>query len=103
MEVDAGSLEVTNNKAESRFEVQIEGHLAVVDYFLSGESIIFTHTGVPDALGGQGVGSKLAKTALEYAQEEELWVVPKCPFVRAYIKRHSEYRSLVPPDFDYMF
>ena len=57
--------------------------------------IIYTHTEVPDALEGRGIGSKLARTVLDYARAAHLAVVPSCPFIRAYIARHPEYQDLV--------
>ena len=84
-----------HNGAESRFEVIKDGLLAELTYRRRGDLIIFLHTGVPDALEGQGIGSALAQTGLDFARSEGLEVVPRCPFVRGYIKRHPEYQVLV--------
>ncbi|MGB3716041.1 MAG: GNAT family N-acetyltransferase [Candidatus Promineifilaceae bacterium] len=100
MELEIDKITVVNNAADSRFEVQQGGHLAVIDYYREGNNIVFTHTGVPDAIGGQGIASKMAKTALEYARSTDLGVVPLCPFVKAYIRRHPKYQELVSKDFD---
>ena len=84
------------HKAESnRFEIQTEGLVAVLEYSLQPGRIIFTHTGVPPALEGRGIGSQLAKAGLEYARENKLKVTPLCWFVAAYIERHPEYAELV--------
>ena len=99
MQLEIDKITVINNTADNRFEVQEGEHLAVIDYYRKGNNIVFTHTGVPDALGGQGVAGKMAKTALEYASSEALDVEPLCPFVRAYIRRHPEYQELVSKDF----
>jgi len=53
------------------------------------------HTEVPPEHEGQGYGGALAKAALDYARAEKLRVIPTCPFVRAYVKRHPEYAALV--------
>ena len=99
MTTDPANLPVENNEDESRFETTVDGYLAFAEYRLSGDSITFTHTLVPNELEGRGIGSKLAKTALDYAQSEHLGVVPICPFITAYIKRHREYVDLVLPEF----
>ena len=99
MQIELDKIVVENNADESRFEVQVGEYLAVIDYYRQGNDIVFTHTGVPDPLGGQGLAGKMAKTALEYAKHNGLDVVPNCPFVRAYIRRHSEYRELVSENF----
>ncbi len=61
--------------------------------------IVFTHTEVPEALEGHGIAAKLAHTALEHARAQRLTVVPLCPFVASYIRRHAEYQGLVHPDY----
>lgn len=86
---------VTHPPDAGRFEVQLDGHTAELTYQRVGEKIIFTHTGVPPALEGRGVGGALARAGLEYARAEELVVRPLCPFVAAYIARHPEYADLV--------
>jgi predicted GNAT family acetyltransferase len=85
---------IVHNTEQSRFEVEIDGSLAVLLYVLRPGKIIYTSTRVPRHLEGGGVGSDLAKTALEYAREKDLTVVPNCSFVRAYIQRHPEYKDL---------
>ena len=95
-------LTVTNNTEAQRFEAQLGAEQAVAEYHLKNNVIIFTHTEVPEAMEGKGVAGKLIKTALDTAQAEHYQVVPLCPFVAAYIKRHHEYQGLVMPRFRYM-
>ena len=90
----AAGYEVVHEPEESRFAVHAAGHTAVLEYQRVGERIIMPHTVVPGPLEGQGVGSQLARTALDWAGQENLRVVPLCPFVRAYIQRHPEYAAL---------
>lgn len=92
-----GDIHVLHNQENNRFEVTHEGHLAVLDYRRRGERLIFIHTGVPAELEGQGVGSALARTGLNYAADKALLVVPYCPFVKGYIERHPEYHPLTQP------
>lgn len=89
------TIEVVNNPERHRFETRLNGVLAMASYRLSGDVITFTHTEVPDTISGHGVANKLARTALDHARENGLTVVPLCPFIAAYIKRHPEYQSLV--------
>ena len=88
-------LEVRHNLPASRFEIQAGEHLAVLEYQLDNDNIVFTHTLVPAALEGQGIGSQLAKAGLDYAKDNLYRVIPLCPFVEAYIRRHAEYQPLV--------
>lgn len=87
--------EVHHNLATSRFEIQVESHIAVLDYNQRGDVITFIHTGVPAELEGRGIGSQLARAGLEYAREKTFKVVPLCSFVAGYIERHPEYQSLL--------
>lgn len=87
--------EVTDNRSESRFEMKAEGQTAIAAYRLGEGRIDFTHTEVPPALEGRGIGSALIKGALDQVRGWGLKVVPTCPFVKAYIDRHDEYRDLL--------
>jgi predicted GNAT family acetyltransferase len=86
---------VQDNPAESRFELNVDGHLAAAYYELSDGTITFTHTEVPKELGGRGIGSQLAKAALDQARAKGLKVVAQCPFVNGYIGKHAEYADLL--------
>lgn len=87
--------DVRDNPAESRFELEVDGHTAIAVYRLSGDTITFVHTEVPEELGGRGVGSTLARGALEQARARGLKVVAKCPFIAGYIGKHPEYQGLL--------
>ena len=88
-------MDVTNNEAEQRYEVEVEGATALAAYRLRDGRITFYHTEVPDALEGRGVGSALVKGALADVRRRGLKVVPACSFVRAYIERHEEEQDLL--------
>lgn len=88
-------IEVTNNRSAKRFETTMGDALAVLEYELKDGVLTLVHTGVPSVLEGKGIGGKLVKAALEFASEQGLKVVPLCPFVRSYIKRHQEYQRLL--------
>ena len=86
---------VANNQEKSRFEVVHDGETAVLDYQLDGDVIAFTHTGVPPTIENQGVGTALARTALDYAETHGLRVRPLCAFVASFIEENPEYQHLV--------
>ena len=86
---------VIHNTEQKRFEVQLDEQIAELTYHLNGNIIIFTHTGVPSAWEGRGIGSLLAKTGLEYAKKNDLKVQTLCWFVDGYIQRHTEYQNLM--------
>ena len=86
---------VTNDEAAGRFELTLEGHTAYATYESVGHSIVFTHTETPPELRGRGVGSALARGALDAARARHLEVVPLCPFIASFIGAHTEYLDLV--------
>ena len=86
---------VVMNEAERRFEAKLDGETAFAEYRLIDHGIILPHTVVPEAFEGKGVGSALAKTALGYAREQGLKVIPLCPFIAGYIQKHPEWRDVV--------
>ena len=88
------NVEVTHNPEEHRFELTVDGHLAVLDYIMFDDIMIFTHTGVPPEIEGRNAGVKLAQTGLEYARDNGLGVRSKCWFVSKYLRRHPEYQNL---------
>jgi len=94
MQIDTQNLNVFQNISENRFEIQIDDLIAVSQYQQTGNVITFYHVGVPPELEGQGIGGLLAKAGLDYARENSLKVIPACPFVAAYIRRHPEYQDL---------
>ena len=83
----------------NRFETRVDGIAAEVEYRVEGDTLRLIHTNVPEELEGRGVGSRLARFALEEARRRRLRVWPDCPFVAAYIRRHPEYLDLVHTDF----
>jgi uncharacterized protein len=87
--------DVINNKAHHRFELEMDGHLAIEHYTLDGNVITFEHTEVPKELGGKGVGSKLVQGALDQVRAAGLTLIPQCPFVKAWIDKHPDYADLV--------
>jgi predicted GNAT family acetyltransferase len=89
------SLQVHHNQANSRYEVEVDGQLALIAYRDTDGVRYYTHTEVPKALEGRGIASLMAKAVLDEAQAEHLTIVPLCPFVRGYIERHPQYKSLV--------
>lgn len=93
--MDTERIEVEHNSGESRFEAELNGKLALLTYRLRDSSIVFLHTEVPPEFEGRGIGGKLARAGLDYARSSALKVVPKCPFIAEYIRRHPEFEDLL--------
>lgn len=91
--------EVQDVPARSRYEVTVDGELAgFAQYRMFQGARVFTHTEVSDAYEGRGVGSALAQGALDDVRARGLKLVPQCPFIAEYIRRHDEYADLIDAD-----
>lgn len=89
---------IRDNAEKSRFEADLgDGALAIVEYRLDEGRIAFTHTEVPSAYEGRGIGTALVQFALGWARERGLRVAPICPFFAAYMKDHQEQQDLLDP------
>ena len=87
----------SHNPAEHRYEAHLDGQLAgFAAYELTDRLVIFTHTEVGDAFEGHGVGSAIARFALDDVRAAGTHrVLPLCPFIKSWIARHSDYADLV--------
>ena len=92
-------IQVQDQPEQNRFATTVDGSEAVLGYRIEGGRMRLHHTGVPGEIEGRGVGSQLARHALNAARERGLTVWPDCPFVASYIQRHPEYLELVDADF----
>jgi len=86
---------ITRNDAAGRFEVTVEGHLAELTFRRDDNRLILEHTGVPEAIGHHGIAAELAEAAFRFAEDENLSVVPRCPYVRAWLDKHPEQAHIV--------
>jgi predicted GNAT family acetyltransferase len=87
--------DVFDNTDQRRWQVEIDGRLALIKYQERDGQIMYLHTEVPPDLEGRGIASAMARAALDDARARGLRVVPLCPFVASYIRRHPEYQDLV--------
>ena len=86
---------VRDNKALSRFELDVEGGVAFANYRLSPSSVIITHTETPRALRGRGIASELVEGALGLIRADGHKVIAGCGFVVDYLSKHPEYADMV--------
>ena len=82
--------DVVHAPDRSRFELTQDGATAVLTYEEGDGDVALLHTVVPPELEGSGIGSRLAETAVGWAREQGLEVVPVCSFVRGWLERHPD-------------
>lgn len=92
-------LVVINNNELLRFELNLNGEHAFINYRLQKGNIAFMHSIVPESFKGKGIGTLMARTALEYANTEKLKVMLYCPFVSKFVREHEEYHHLVDTNY----
>ena len=90
---------VIDNPERHRYQVLVDGaEAARTEYNLLKDAVMFTHTEVQPEHEGKGLGSRLAKFALDDVRRRGLKVIPVCTFIAGYIRRHPEYLDLVSED-----
>lgn len=88
--------ELRNNTERKRLELEVDGHIAYIEYILDNQGTMYlTHTEVPRALEGKGVGSRIVSLALEYLKEHGHHLAPLCPFVAKYLTKHPEWQAIL--------
>lgn len=91
--------DIQNNAEAKRYELPVDGEVAVVTYNLSPPNLMITETLVPQQLEGQGIASRLAKHVLADAKARDLLILPVCPFFSAYLQKHPEHAAVVHPTY----
>ncbi len=83
-----------HNRARHRYEFDTEAGAALAFYRLDNGVMTFTHTEVPAALRGRGIGSAMIHAVLTDVRAQGLKVIAACPFVADYLARHQEFADL---------
>jgi uncharacterized protein len=88
--------EIIDNPEDSRYEVCLDGSvIGRADYQRDGDRVVIPHTQIAPAHGGQGLGGRMVRYALDDIRRQGLTVVPACPFVSDFIGKHPEYADLL--------
>jgi len=89
---------LTINAPSHRMEMEIEGGVAFIDFKHIKNKFFFIHTEVPIAMRRKGAGTAIVQKTLQYAKENNLTIIPVCPFVQSYLQKHKEWNSIIAPD-----
>lgn len=88
------------NEEKKRFEIEIDGHYAFINYGEFGNQIALVHTETDPELSGKGAASAVVEKTLHYLENNNKSLLPFCPYVFAYIKKHTEWKRIVSPRFN---
>ena len=90
------TITIDRNDATRRYELTLGDELAgIAEFRTTPDGIVFTHTVVRPEFGGRGLGTQLAKFALDDAVARGERIVPRCPFIAAYVREHPAYEASV--------
>lgn len=95
--MNISEFEVVNNLENNQFEIRRNDLIARIPYSIKDDSIGLLQTHVPDEWRGKGLAKKMAECALNYAKENNLRVIPYCPFIAKYIDEHPEWLPYSKP------
>ena len=95
MELNLDAVAVIHDEEAHRFEATVNGLRSLLSYHLFPDRIVLNHTEVPPPIEGHGMAAKLTHAALDFARANHLRVVPLCPYVADFLRKHREYQDLV--------
>ena len=94
------SPEVLHNASAHRYEIRVGDELAGFTEAVPTDDpqvILFPHTEIAEAFGGQGLASTLVQGALDDIRERGLRIKATCPYIIGWLPKHSEYEDLLAP------
>ncbi|TXE10348.1 N-acetyltransferase [Gelidibacter salicanalis] len=100
MKTEYFDIPLVKNEDKKRFEIEIDGHFAFIDYKEFGSQIALVHTETDPELAGKGAAAAVVEKTLHYLDDKKIVLLPFCPYVFAYIKRHPEWKRIVSPKFN---
>jgi predicted GNAT family acetyltransferase len=86
---------VVDRPQAQRFELAFPGGVAFATYRAEGDRLVLTHTEVPAAFNGQGIGSRLAQGMFDLIRASGRKAVIRCSFLAAWLRRHPAYADLI--------
>ncbi|MCA8830918.1 GNAT family N-acetyltransferase [Hymenobacter pini] len=97
MKPELQDLPLIDNNGSHRFELTVNHSIAFMEYGERDGNLALFHTEVPAQLEGQGVGTAIVEKVLLEMERRHKLMIPLCPFVTSYLKRHPEWQRLVAP------
>lgn len=93
------SIPLIKNDSKKRFEINVDGHFAFINFGETGHQIALVHTEVEPELEGTGAAAAVVEKTLHWIEENNKTLLPFCPYVFAYIKKHPEWKRIVDTRF----
>jgi predicted GNAT family acetyltransferase len=91
--------DVRDNPEARRYELEVDGQVAVMTYNLNPPQLMITETLVPEALEGRGLASRLAAAVVADVRARGLVLLPVCPYLAGWLQKHPEHADIVHPTY----
>lgn len=88
-------MNIIDNREKNRFEAEIDGHQAIVEYSVKPGILVLEHIEIDKELAGKGIGGEMAESVLLEMELRGLKVIAECPFIKKYIEKHPEWNSIL--------
>ena len=90
-----------DNGSRGFYEATVDGEKAgkMTFHWLDDTTLIIDHTGVNEAYNGLGIGRQLVMAAIEYARENDIFIIPHCPYAKSLFRKMEEIQDVLYPDF----
>lgn len=92
---DLQALPLVDEPEDRQFVLQVGTYRARMEYERNADRIFLTHVEVPPAIEGHGVAAVLTEKVLQWIEAERLKLVPYCPYVKTYLRRHTAWQRLL--------
>jgi len=99
MKPEFENIPLNKNENKKRFEIEINGHFAFIDFVETENQISLIHTEAEPELAGTGAATAVVEKTLEYIKKSNKLLLPFCPYVFAYIRKHPEWKAIVDEHF----
>lgn len=100
MKPEFENIPLVKNEEKKRFEIELNNHFAFIDYKETSHQISLIHTEADPELAGTGAAAAVVEKTLIYIEESGKKLLPFCPYVFAYIKKHPEWKRIVSERFE---
>ncbi|TGD59710.1 GNAT family N-acetyltransferase [Flavobacterium humi] len=99
MKPEYTEIKLFKNEKDHQFEITVNGYKALIVYKEQPGIISLIHTEAAPELEGKGAATAVIEKTLDYIEANKYTLIPLCPLVFAYIKRHPEWKRIVDKSF----
>lgn len=92
------AIPLVKNRQKNRFELNIDDQTIFIDYKEREKKIFLIHTETPEKLKGKGAATAIIEKTLSYIEKHGYTLIPICPMVKAYLKRHPDWNRILDTD-----